>query len=223
MEEIIESIPRWLKISMIFLSGLIVVLGTIIYIEMFGVPFGISYTVISQPPATNTPSSLSKSSPTNTSVVAGISSSTASSTSVTLPNATDASLASSEFTTSPLSWTDGGATFSITAVTLSDNQLSFSLTIQIGDSPACVPLNLRLIADESGNLKEPDTLDFALPDSGNCNGAADATYQDQNVTFTVKPASFPLLFTTNNDSGKFFEIVRTAGGRLFLEMPGTSG
>lgn len=224
MEESIRSMPKWLKISLIFLSGLVVVLGTIVYIEMFGVPFGISYTIISRSPVAGTPSNSSKSSPSATSAVAGNSSSTALSTvSGTSPTASDTNVSNAVFTTPPISWSDGGATFSITAVTLQDNQLSFALTIQIGDSPVCVPLNLRLVADESGNLQEPDTSGFVLSDSGNCNGAAGAIYQNQIVTFAVNTDNFPILFTTNNDSGKFFEIAKTANGGLRVELPGTSG
>ena len=223
MEGSIWLMPSWMKISMISLSVLIVILGTIIYIEMFGIPFGISYTLISNSPTTSGPSHQSQSSPLSTSTITYNGSSAASSTNGTLPNSADETLSSGVFTTSPMSWSDGGAVFSINRVMLRENQLSFTLTVQIGDSPTCVPLNLRLIADESGNLQKPDTRDFALPKSGDCNGAPDAIYPNQIVTFTITPVNFPLLFTTNSDSDKFFEIVNTANGELRIELPGTSG
>jgi len=101
--------------------------------------------------------------------------------------------------------------------------MTFTLAVQTGAASACVPLNLRLIADEAGDLEPPVPASFAFPGSGNCNGAPSQSYANQTTTFTVNPANFPLLFTTGGTSNIFFEVATTSRNGLNIDFPGTSG
>ena len=101
--------------------------------------------------------------------------------------------------------------------------MTFTLSIQMGTDPECVPLNLRLVADEEGDLDPPTPASFSFPDSGNCNGAGGQTYENQQAAFTVDPTMLPLLFTTGGTSNIFFEIATTTADGLTVVFPGTSG
>ncbi len=101
--------------------------------------------------------------------------------------------------------------------------MTFTLTVQTGQSPECVPLNLRLVADEQGDLEPPNPASFAFPDSGNCNGAPNQTFANQTTTFTVDPTAIPLLFTTGGSSNIFFEIATSSDNGLNVLFPGPNG
>jgi hypothetical protein len=127
------------------------------------------------------------------------------------------------FSESPLTWLESGAHISISAVSLEGNAMTFTLSIETGGELACVPLNLRLVADEAGDLDPPTPTAFSFPDSGNCNAAPNETYGNQTTTFTVDPTALPLLFTTGGSSNIFFEVATTTGDGLSVDFPGTSG
>ncbi len=210
--------------ALIFLWSLAIILGIFTYFIVFDATSG-TYGVNPTPSDTigtmatgtftGTPgssSSILAANATSSLLGAGAASGTASTT-----------FFGSAYATPPLSWNDGGAAFSVTAASLQGTQLSLTLSIQIGASPTCVPLDLRLVADESGDLQAPDTPSFSFPDSGNCNGGPGETYNNQTVNFTVNPAGMPLLFTTGGSADIYFEIATTTANGLAVQFPSTSG
>jgi hypothetical protein len=217
-----------LKTTLIFLTVLAVILGVFSFFAVFGNSSG-TYAITPSPSdASSTGFNIPSSSiALASSTMDDTSSSFAGSSSDIFANAsgtaTSTDFYGSAFPTPALSWTDGGATFDITAVALQGTQLSFTFTIQMGASPACVPLDLRLVADESGDLQGPATPSFSFPDSGNCNGAANEMYTNQTVNFTVDPANLPFLFTTGGPANIFFEVVTTTANGLNIDLPSTAG
>ena len=129
----------------------------------------------------------------------------------------------STFPTSPLTWPEGQSKISITGVSLQGSQMAFTLSVLTGGALECVPLNLRLVADEAGDLDPPTPASLSFPDSGNCNGAPGKIYANLTATFTVDPTALPLLFTTGGSSNIFFEIATTTANGLEVDFPGTSG
>jgi len=92
----------------------------------------------------------------------------------------------------------------------------------MGSITECAPLNLRLVADDSGSFTPPDN-NFAFPESGSCKGAPGATYGAQPIIFTVDSATFPLLFTTGGGSNTFFQVSTTTFGGVNIMIPGNAG
>lgn len=227
MEDRNESVPGWMKITLVFLICFALFLATVAYLAVFGIPG--SYTVMPTAQTANTQGNSSgillalPPLPPPSAIIDSEPSAIFPSASGTSPNASGTNSFSSTFGVPSVSWKDGGATLSLTGATLQGNRLTFMLTVRIDDSPTCVPLNLRLVADESGDLQGPDTPGFAFPDNGNCNGMAGATYPNQYVAFTVDPQNFPLLFTTNEASSTFFEIATTSENGIMVDLPGTAG
>lgn len=126
----------------------------------------------------------------------------------------------------PVAWTEGHENFSVTGATLQGNQLTFSLAIKMSNVSECVPVNLRLVADESGTLMPPSSPTggtFTFPDTQNCGGTPGATYS-QSVTFTVAPSVVaPFLFTSGGASNVFFTVATNTANRLDIVLPGNAG
>lgn len=202
-----------MRTTLIFLGSLAVILAIVTYFAVFGSPTG-SYAV--------TP--LGNASNTFTSSTFPYASSTPSSTPVGGGNASSSTAVfGTAFTTPALIWHEGQSTISITAVALSGNQMTFTMIVQTSASPECVPLNLRLVADEQGDLDPPIPASFSFPGTNNCNGAPNQTYTNQTTTFTIDPTKIPLLFTTGGSSSIFFEVVTSTNNGLNVVFPGTSG
>jgi hypothetical protein len=209
-----------MKTTLIFLGSLAVVLAIFAYFAVFGPADG-TYSInggvgTDTPIATSTQFILPTSTASSSIGLEGINGASSTETGA------DESMGST-FSTSPLTWPETGATISINAVALEGMQMTFTLTIQTGQSPACIPLNLRLVADEEGDLDPPNPAAFTFPDSGNCNGAPNETYTDQSTTFTLATTTFPLLFTTGGASNIFFEVATSSNNGLDVLFPGTSG
>jgi hypothetical protein len=209
-----------MKTVLIFLVSLAVILGIFTYFAVFGNASG-TYAVNPEP--------TSSSSYSVTSTVLILPTTTASSSGSLMTDNASGSAATadtetygSSFTTPALTWPEGQAQISITALSLQGTQLAFTLSVQTGAAPECVPLNLRLVADEEGDLDPPSPAAFSFPDTGNCNGTPNETYANQPATFTVDPTAMPLLFTTGGASNIFFEIATTTGNGLNVLFPGTS-
>lgn len=201
-----------MKTALIFLWTLAIVLGIFTYFAVFGGAPG-TYSVNPLPTSTNLA----------TSTMLILPSSTASSSLGANGSTANPNFYGSAFTTPPVTWSESGATLGITGASFENNQLTLTLTVQMAGSPSCVPLNIRLVADESGNLQSPNTPSFSFPDSGNCNGAPGETYQNQSVVFMVTPDKFPLLLTTGGSANVFFEVATTTSNGLQITLPSTSG
>jgi len=122
-------------------------------------------------------------------------------------------------------WMQGNETMTITGAALSGTQLTLDVQVQMGAVAECVPLTLRMIADEQGDLAPPITQQFAFPDSGNCNGTPGETYSAQQVVFDISsdPTAFPFIFTTGGAANTLFEVVQNAGGGFDVELPPNAG
>ncbi|HVO28516.1 MAG TPA: hypothetical protein VMT81_00845 [Candidatus Paceibacterota bacterium] len=204
-----------MKTALIFLWSMAVVLGVFAYFAVFGTgSYAVMGSSLSANPvfATSTFALATTTAPTGTAAAGG--SAAASSSSATW---------GSTFSTPALTWPEGQAKISIMGASLQGSQLSFSLSVQAGPSLACVPLNLRLVTDEEGDVEPPDPASFTFPDSGNCNAAPGGTYDNQTATFTVDPTAFPFLLTTGGASSIYFEISTTTGNGLAVYFPSTSG
>lgn len=211
-----------MKTALIFLSALAVVLGIFAFIAVFGNSTG-TYAVNPLPSDATGTGFDASSSIAFASSTFNASSSLSGSASNASGTASSTNFYGSAFATPALSWNDGGATFEITAVALQNSQLSFTLTIKMGATPACVPLDLRLVADEEGDLQGPLTPAFSFPDSGNCNGAPNEIYANQTVNFGVNAANLPFLFTTGGPANIFFEVATTTANGLNIDLPSTAG
>ncbi len=135
-----------------------------------------------------------------------------------------ASSSESEPAATPVTWTQGNEAMTITAASLSGSQLTLGVQVAMGSVSECVPLTLRLIADEQGDLSPPITQQFTFPDTGTCTGTAGETYSAQPVVFTLAdPGVFPVLFTTGGTANVLFEVVQNPDGTLSVQLPPSSG
>jgi hypothetical protein len=113
---------------------------------------------------------------------------------------------------------------SITDAVISGSQLTLGVQVAMGSASECVPLNLRMIADEQGDLSPPITPQFTFPDTGTCNGTAGETYSAQPIVFTLaNPGVFPIILTTGGTANILFEVDQNPDGSLTVELPPSSG
>jgi hypothetical protein len=120
----------------------------------------------------------------------------------------------------PIAWGEGNEKMSITGATLSGSQLTLDLQILMGQVAECVPLNMRIITDEEGDLAPPITPEFSFPDSGSCEGTPGETYSAQQVTFALpSPVVLPLILTTGGTSNILFEVNTDQSGDLIVALP----
>ncbi len=222
-----------LKKILLIIAVVDLVLATIAYFVVFYNTPG-TYDVATSPlPTTSTvlPSSTLGLAP-------GVGSSTASSTtSSTIPTSTVGAYPTSTPTGNPsqsiyasdyappypVNWIESNASMSIMGASLQGNQLTFELAIAVGDTTQCIPMNMRMLVDEQGDLATPETPQFTFPETNSCEGAPGATYTDQQVVFNVDPTMLPLFFTTGGASNIFFEVATTTGGGLDVSVPSASG
>lgn len=198
----------WIKTSLIVLSAAALALGILTAFVVF-YPTGSYQPVVVQSTGTVSFSNLPSSTASSTSA-----SSTTPMSTPTVPGG----FASNYASPYPVTWIEGHETFSITGASSQGNQLTLSLTIQVGNVSECVPINLRLVADEFGTLKAPDS-----PDTQNCNGTPGATYS-QSVVFAIDSSTTaPFLFTTGGTSNIFFNVATSTTGGVDIALPSHSG
>jgi len=209
-----------MKRALIILTSIAVVLGVIAFFVVFY--GGGTYVVNSPLPSDSTYSSstIATASSTSSSTLANASSSASSTDSGASSTLADYA---STYAQSPITWMEGNETISITDANLNGSQLTLTLTVQMGSVAECLPLNIRLVADEEGDLTAPLTAQFTFPDSGTCEGTPGVLYNDQQIVFNVDPTSLPLVFTTGGTSNKFFELSTTPQGGITITPPPTSG
>ncbi len=147
----------------------------------------------------------------------------------------------------PVSWTEGGASFSLTGATLgnvsvpadaatgngsgpatSAYALTFLLKISTGNSPQCIPVNMRQLLNEQGDLGAPMNSRFDFPDTrgaqfiGFC-PAPNITYTAQKVIFPASENQNQFEFTTGGTSNIFFSVTVNASGTIQLQQEAQNG
>jgi hypothetical protein len=162
---------------------------------------------------------------TSTSDGAQAASSTASST-LALASSSASSTGSSSFSSgvasdgSSVTWAQGNETLSVINASISGSQLTLGVQATMGSTGECVPLTMRLIADEQGDLSPPITSQFTFPDTGTCNGTPGETYSAQPIVFTLNdPTAFPIILTTGGTANTLFEVAQNPDGSLSVQLP----
>jgi hypothetical protein len=122
-----------------------------------------------------------------------------------------------------MNWNEGQNDFSVTGAAFDGANLALTLKIQVGNVGGCLPLDLRLVTDETGDVEAPQPAQFIFPDTSSCNGTPNATYADQTLVFPMSPLTpTPWLFTTGGTSNQFFQVSTTTTG-IQIQLPSTSG
>jgi hypothetical protein len=215
------SVRGKINLNLIFgiLACTALVLGVAAYVVIFGAgtqviqPQNISVSTSSGVVAFIFPSSTALSAPSGT--VPGLATSSAT-------FGTFSSFFSSPY---PVAWTEGQSSFAISGATLTDNQLTLMVNVTVGDIPQCVPINIRLISDEEGDMAapvSPTQTNFPLSTS-TCEGTPNTLYPAEPLTFTVDLANTPFLFLTGGTSNVYFEVATTTDGGLDVSIPQQSG
>jgi hypothetical protein len=125
----------------------------------------------------------------------------------------------------PVAWTEGQSSFAISGATLTGNELTLLVNVTVGDIPQCVPINLRFISDEEGDMTAPTSpteMNFPLSTS-TCEGTSNTLYPEEPLTFTVDPTNAPFLLMTGGTSNIYFEVTTTTNGGLDVSIPQQSG
>jgi hypothetical protein len=160
--------------------------------------------------ATSTATQAGGTASSTTSSTLALASSSASST-------TSSSLSSAE---SPIAWTQGNETLSVINASVSGSQLTLGVQVTMDSVAECVPLTLRMIADEQGDLSPPITSQFTFPDTGTCNGTPGETYSAQPIVFTLNdPTTFPIILTTGGTANALFEVIQNPDDSLSVQLP----
>jgi hypothetical protein len=211
-----------MKAALIILVSLAVVLGIITYFALFSGPQIVQPIQTAQNQTSTQTASATASTATTSAFIGGASSSNA----VTAGSSTTSGIYQTMFAPPyPITWTEGQPQLAIMGGTLRDDQLTLSVNIQMGTTPQCVPINLRLITDEQGDMAAPNTPaspNFPLAPDGTCEGDSETSYSE-SVTFTVNPASMPFLFSTGDPANAFFEISTTTDNGLRVDVPQKNG
>ncbi len=149
----------------------------------------------------------------------------------------------------PLTWDEGADRLDLTGVTLGELQatpdivdvgagrpypdgakiyaLTLILKISTGNSQMCLPLNMRRVINEFGDLAQPNTTTYDFPDvrgpqvKGYC-PSPNSTFDNQKVIFAVDGAEKQYALTTGGRSNTFFFITVQDDGTLKVEKAPTS-
>ncbi len=123
----------------------------------------------------------------------------------------------------PLQWTEGQSTLVIAGAAIEGNQLVLAIVTHIGSQQECIPMNVDLVVDESGNTESSTPAQFSFPDTNSCNGTPNTTYDAQNFSFNLNPnMQAPFLLTTGGASNIFFEVATTTDGDVTITLPATT-
>lgn len=123
----------------------------------------------------------------------------------------------------PVSWKEGQSELFITGASLENNKLTLALKVRVGNTYECIPLNLRLLLNEEGDMERPITQQFQFPDSGGCQGTPNTTYNDQYVVFSVASVVPPFFITTGGLSNVYFKTATTTNSGIEIQIPEKSG
>jgi hypothetical protein len=119
-----------------------------------------------------------------------------------------------------VTWTQGNEALSVINASAAGSQLTLGVQVTMDSVAECVPLTLRMIADEQGDLSPPITPQFTFPDTGTCTGTPGETYSAQPIVFTLPdPATFPIVLTTGGAANVLFEVTQNPDGSLNVQLP----
>lgn len=218
-----------IRTALILLWVAAIVLGIVATIVVFYPSGGYQPVVVQGTDTTsfsNFPTSTATSSLGNPTLPSSTTETATTSASGTTSGLAPGSFASTYTSPYPVTWSDSGATFAITGGSWNGNQLTLALSIQMGTNPSCVPIDIRLVTDESGDLAAPSSPsgpNFIFPDTQTCNGTLGETYSE-SVTFTVDPSvTAPFLLTTGGTANVFFNVATSTSGGVNVALPGNSG
>lgn len=207
-----------LKSTLIVSASTALVLGVITYFVVFGGPQDIQ-PAKNASSSTGTPAFTFPSS-TTPGTIAGTDETTSGTVASNMPTSFQSTFASTS-----VAWNEGQPTFAIKGGTLQNNQLALAVTVQTGNIPQCVPINLRIVSDEQGDMQapvSPSSQNFPLGQNGDCEGTANTSY-DQSLIFNIGGLNAPYIFTTGGTSNIYFEIIPMSDGSLELSIPQQSG
>jgi len=125
----------------------------------------------------------------------------------------------------PVAWSEGQSRFAISGATLTGSSLTLTVNVTTGDLPQCVPIDIRLVSDEQGDMAaptSPSSMNFPLS-ATTCEGTPNTFYANQPLTFTVDPATAPFLLMTGGASNVYFEVSTTTAGGVDVAFPQQSG
>ncbi len=140
----------------------------------------------------------------------------------------------------PVSWEEKNVKFSLTKVSLGKISAPFNLSKLSGgkyntgeevyalvlylkintskmNSSQCIPLNIRRLINEEGDLLAPNTKQFYFPDSGGCIAMPNKTYFDQKIIFVVPEQEKEFHITTGGQLNMFFTITVLENNNLKVE------
>jgi hypothetical protein len=163
---------------------------------------------------------------TSTGAQAGEAASSTTSSTLAFASSSASSTASSSLSSdaasgaSPVTWTQEHETLSVINASVSGSQLTLGVQVTMDSVAECVPLTLRMIADEQGDLSPPITSQFTFPDTGTCNGTPGETYSAQPIVFTLNdPTTFPIILTTGGTANVLFELIQNPDGSVSVQLP----
>ena len=211
------------KINLNIVFGVLAVVAVVLGITAYFVIFGAGTQVV-EPVDTGSPATSSVATfifPSSTAASSLSAGETSSSTASTTFGTFSSIFSAPDFVT----WSEGQSSFAISGATLTGNQLTLMVNVTLGDIPQCVPINLRLISDEEGDMVAPTSptqMNFSLSTS-TCEGTANTSYPNEALTFTVDPVNAPFLFLTGGTSNIYFEVSTTTAGGVNVAIPQQSG
>jgi hypothetical protein len=185
--------------------------------------------------------------PTAPSGALTVASSAVSSTDQAQPRSQNASYFSYPY---PLAWNEGADKFDLTGATLGEigatgdimnastgqpypagakiYALTLILKISTGaNSASCLPINMRRVVNEEGDLAQPDTTSYDFPDvrGGSLRGycpAPNSIFDNQKIIFAVSGDERQYTLTTGNGTNIFFFVTAEDDGTLKIEKAPTS-
>jgi hypothetical protein len=87
---------------------------------------------------------------------------------------------------------------------------------------ASVPMNLRRLLNEEGDLAAPSMKQFVFPGTGGSGINSNITLSDQKVVFVVPETDKEFIITTGGSSGIFFSVTVQSDGSIKVNKEPTS-
>jgi|SRR3989344_60026 len=149
-----------------------------------------------------------------------------------------------------ITWQDSGAGLSLTGVSLGEMTINSISVKKAGANPdpaspyykvgdkiyalvmdlhirsqvasTCVPMNIRRLLNEEGDVARPNTTQYIFSTSGGCT-IYPSEPSDQQVIFVVDPSDKEFVILTGDSSNTSFTVKLLDNNSLKIEKTGTSG